>query len=159
MSTMLVTYFTASGTTRTVAEHLAKAAGADIAELVPAQPYTPADLNWNDPNSRCTREHKDVSIRPQIANAPDVSGYDVVFVGYPLWWEQAPNIIRTFLEGQDLSGKTVVTFATSSMSTRGADSAHLHGCCSVETNWKTGRRLTPRDGEAALSRWVKGLGL
>ena len=140
MSTMLVTYFTASGTTRTVAEHLAKAAGADIAELVPAQPYTPADLNWNDPNSRCTREHKDVSIRPQIANAPDVSGYDVVFVGYPLWWEQAPNIIRTFLEGQDFSGKTVVTFATSSMSTKPSPAARTARICTDAARWRrTGR--------------------
>ncbi|GAA0633620.1 flavodoxin [Bifidobacterium pullorum] len=159
MSIKLVTYFSASGTTRTVAEHLAKAINADIVELIPALPYTASDLNWTDHASRCVREHENPSIRPEIADMPDISAYDTVFVGYPLWWEQAPNIIRTFLEGQDFSGKTVVTFATSSTSTRGADGAHLHGCCSTETNWKTGKRLTTRDGEAALSQWVKELGL
>lgn len=159
MTNTLVTYFSASGTTKSVAGRLADGIGADLRELVPASPYTAADLNWTDHASRCVREHEDASIRPRIADAPDVSGYDVVFVGYPLWWEQAPNIIRTFLEGQDFSGKTVVTFATSSTSVRGADGEHLHRCCSPGTNWKAGRRLTPRDSEAGLAQWVRGLGL
>lgn len=157
--TTLVTYFSATGTTKTVAEHLAKAIGADLAELTPAEPYSSADLNWTDHSSRCVHEHEDASIRPAIDNAPDVSGYDVVMVGYPLWWEKAPNIVRTFLEGQDFSGKTVVTFATSSTSVNGADGAHLHDSCSPQTNWKPGKRLTVRDGETRLKQWVKELSL
>lgn len=159
MSNRLVAYFSATGTTRAAAHHLAEAAGADIKELTPTEPYTDADLNWTDRSSRCVREHEDLSIRPQIADVPDVSGYDVVFVGYPLWWDKAPNIIRTFLEGQDFSGKTVVAFATSSTSTEGATGDHLHDSCSASTRWLTGRRIAAHDSAATLATWINDLGL
>lgn len=93
---MLVTYFSASGTTRAVAECLAHVIGADIKEIVPAQKYTAADLNWRDAASRSSVEHVHRDMRPELASPVDVSDYDVVFVGYPLWWETAPRVVRTF---------------------------------------------------------------
>ena len=113
MST-LVAYFSATGTTARAARRLAEAADADLFEIEPEQPYTPADLNWNDKNSRSSREMADEKCRPAVAGeAPDMSRYDTVFVGFPIWWYVEPRIIDTFLETHDLSGKTVVPFATS----------------------------------------------
>ena len=110
----LVAYFSATGTTARAARTLAEAVGADLFEIVPEQPYTSADLNWNDKNSRSSREMADEKCRPAVAgDAPDMSRYDTVFVGFPIWWYVEPRIIDTFLEAHDLSGKTVVPFATS----------------------------------------------
>ena len=113
MST-LVAYFSATGTTARAARRLAEAIGADLFEIAPEQPYTSADLNWNDKNSRSSREMADEKCRPAVAgNAPGMSAYDTVFVGFPIWWYVEPRIIDTFLEAHDLSGKTIVPFATS----------------------------------------------
>ena len=110
----LVAYFSATGTTARAARRLAEATDADLFEIEPEQPYTPADLNWNDKNSRSSREMADEKCRPAVAGeAPDMSRYDTVFVGFPIWWYVEPRIIDTFLETHDLSGKTVVPFATS----------------------------------------------
>ncbi|MDY4651236.1 MAG: flavodoxin, partial [Atopobiaceae bacterium] len=107
MAHTLVAYFSASGTTKRVAEHLAEAAGADLFRIEPETPYTAADLNWHDRTSRTTREKNDRSIRPALkGTVPDVSGYDVVYVGFPIWCYTAPNIVNTFLESADFSGKT-----------------------------------------------------
>lgn len=155
---MLVTYFSASGTTRAVAEHLAHAIGADIKEIVPAQKYTAADLNWRDAASRSSVEHVHRDMRPELASPVDVSDYDVVFVGYPLWWETAPRVVRTFLESADWAGKTIVTFATSSSSTRGADGVQLHDFAPA-ARWVPGRRMAASESEAKLARWAEGLNL
>ena len=113
MST-LVAYFSATGTTARAARRLAEAIGADLFEIAPEQPYTSADLNWNDKNSRSSREMADEKCRPAVAgDGPDMSAYDTVFVGFPIWWYMEPRIIDTFLEAHDFSGKTVVPFATS----------------------------------------------
>ena len=113
MST-IVAYFSATGTTARAARRLAEAIGADLFEIAPEQPYTSADLNWNDKNSRSSREMADEKCRPAVAgNAPGMSAYDTVFVGFPIWWYVEPRIIDTFLEAHDLSGKTIVPFATS----------------------------------------------
>ena len=110
----LVAYFSATGTTARVARRLAEAVGADLFEIVPEQPYTPADLDWRDKNSRSSHEMADEKCRPAVAgDAPDMSAYDTVFVGFPIWWYVEPRIIDTFLEAHDLSGKTIVPFATS----------------------------------------------
>ena len=115
MSKALVAYFSASGATRTLAKELAKAANADLFEIEPEQPYTAADLDWTNKNSRSTLEMNDPNSRPAIAHAcPDLAAYDTVYVGFPIWWYVAPAIVNTFLESGDFAGKRVVPFATSS---------------------------------------------
>ena len=126
MAHTLVAYFSVSGTTKRVAEHLAEAAEADLFRIEPETPYTSADLNWRDRHSRTTQEKNDRSIRPTLkGTVPDVSGYDVVYVGFPIWWYTAPNIVNTFLESADFSGKTIVPFATSGGSNAAASTRDL----------------------------------
>ena len=126
MSKALVTYFSASGATRTLAKKLAKAANADLFEIEPEQPYTAADLDWTNKNSRSTLEMNDPNIRPAIAHAcPDLAAYDTVYVGFPIWWYVAPTIVNTFLESSDFAGKRVVPFATSGGSGMGKTVAAL----------------------------------
>ena len=114
MKATLVAYFSASGTTARVAEGLAEAIDADVFEITPVEPYSTADLNWNNKNSRSSVEMNDESCRPAIAaKVDDMDAYDVVFVGFPVWWYVEPRIIDTFLEAYDFSDKTIVPFATS----------------------------------------------
>ena len=114
MTKKLVAYFSASGVTAKVAKKLAEAAGADLYEIKPAVPYTSADLNWNDKQSRSSVEMGDRSSRPAIADSDaNIASYDVVYVGFPIWWYVAPTIVNTFLESYDFSGKKIVLFATS----------------------------------------------
>lgn len=110
----LVVYFSATGNTKSVAEEIARLTGADLYEIVPADPYTAEDLNYNNNDCRANQEMNDASARPAIGSeAIDVSSYDTVFVGYPIWWGTMPRIINTFLDTYDLSGKTVLPFCTS----------------------------------------------
>jgi flavodoxin len=114
MSKKLVAYFSASGVTANAAKNLAKAADADLYEIKPEIPYTRADLNWQDKQSRSSLEMRDKSSRPALAdNNADIADYDTIFVGFPIWWYVAPTIINSFLEAYDFSGKKVVLFATS----------------------------------------------
>lgn len=113
MSSVLVAYFSASGVTKAVAEKIADENGYDIFEIVPEEIYTPADLDWTDKNSRSTVEMNDKEFRPPIAQTCDVSGYDTVVIGFPVWWYTAPSIINTFIESADLEGKTIKPFCTS----------------------------------------------
>ena len=114
MSKKLVAYFSAGGTTKKAAEQLAEAAGADLYEIEPEVPYTKADLNWMDKNARSTVEMNDKSFRPAIKDTDAKAGdYDVIYLGFPIWWYVAPTIINTFLEKYDLSGKKIILFATS----------------------------------------------
>ena len=113
MSNVLVAYFSASGVTKGVAEKIADENGYDIFEIVPEEIYTPADLDWTDKNSRSTIEMNDKSFRPPITETCDVSRYDTVVIGFPVWWYTAPSIINTFIENVDLTGKTIKAFCTS----------------------------------------------
>ena len=114
MTKKLVAYFSASGVTAKVAKKLAEAAGADLYEIKPAVPYTSADLNWSNKQSRSSVEMGDRSSRPAIADSDaNIAAYDVVYVGFPIWWYVAPTIVNTFLESYDFSGKKIVLFATS----------------------------------------------
>ena len=114
MSKKLVTYFSAGGVTERTAEKLAELAGADLYEIKPEEKYTTADLNYMDPNSRSSREVKTKDFRPPIVqDIPDLSGYDAVYIGFPIWWYTAPQIINTFIESCDLNGIKVGIFATS----------------------------------------------
>ncbi|SDA62360.1 flavodoxin [Methanobrevibacter millerae] len=113
MANVLIAYFSASGVTKGIAEKIADENGYDIFEIVPEEIYTPADLDWTDKNSRSTKEMNDKSFRPPIAETVDVSGYDTVVIGFPVWWYTAPTIINTFIESVDLKGKTIKLFCTS----------------------------------------------
>lgn len=113
MSNVLIAYFSASGTTKSVAEKIAGENGYDIFEIVPEEIYTPEDLDWTDKNSRSTVEMNDRHFRPPIAQTTDVSSYDIVAIGFPVWWYTAPTIINTFIESVDLTGKTIKVFCTS----------------------------------------------
>ena len=110
MSNVLVAYFSASGVTKSIAEKIADENGYDLFEIVPEEIYTPEDLDWTDKNSRSTIEMNDKSFRPPIAGTCDVRGYDIVAIGFPVWWYTAPTIINTFIESVDLSGKTIKAF-------------------------------------------------
>ena len=126
MSKTLVAYFSTGGNTRRAAKALATAAGADLYEIKPVQPYSHADLNWMDKKSRSTIEMNDPSSRPEIVEPlPDVREYDNILLGFPVWWYTCPAIIRTFLEGLDLHGKKLVPFATSGGSDLGDTAEHL----------------------------------
>ena len=130
----LVAYFSASGVTKEAAKRVAEAAGADLFEIKPAQPYTHADLDWTDKKSRSTIEMNDKTARPAIAeNLPNMADYDVVFIGFPIWWYVAPRIIETFLESYDFAGKTVVPFATSGGNRRRAEAARAEGALESRT--------------------------
>ena len=124
MSKTLVTFFSASGTTRRTAEKLARAINSDLYEIKPAVPYTSADLNWMDKHSRSSLEMNDPSSRPELAEkSTDLTAYDRIFLGFPIWWYTAPTIIRSFLENNDFSGKTLILFATSGGSGMGKTDA------------------------------------
>ena len=126
MSKKLVAYFSASGTTAKVAKKMAEAIGADLFEIKPEKPYTGADLNWQNKNSRSSVEMNDRSSRQAIAvKAADMPQYDVVFVGFPVWWYREPSIIDTFMESYDFAGKTVIPFATSGGSGLGDSAANM----------------------------------
>ena len=130
MSNKLVAYFSASGVTAKVAETLAEAIGADIFEIEPKVPYTEADLNWMDKKARSTIEMSDPAFRPEIAVKRDnMKDYDTIFVGFPIWWYVAPTIINTFLESYDLTGKTIIPFATSGGSDIGKTNERLAPSC------------------------------
>ena len=159
MSRILVAYFSASGVTARAAREVADAVHADLYEIRPAEPYSAADLDWTDRKSRSTREMNDPACRPAMA-APvkDLEQYDTVFVGFPIWWYQAPRIIETFLESYDFSGKTVIPFATSGGSGMGGEDV-LRSACSKGTKWLPGKRLSSRESMASVQKWVESLGL
>lgn len=151
---VLVAYFSATGTTKGVAERLAKAANADLFEIKPASPYTEADLNWRDKQSRSSLEMADKSSRPEIANkVTDMSKYNVIFVGFPIWWYREPSIIDTFMESYDFSGKTIIPFATSGGSGMG-DSGKIMQSLAPAAKVLNGKRFSSSVSEADLKTWA-----
>ncbi|MBS6315130.1 MAG: NAD(P)H-dependent oxidoreductase [Ruminococcus sp.] len=160
MSKKLVAFFSASGVTANAAKILAEAAGADIYEIKPEVPYTKADLDWMDKSSRSTIEMQDKSSRPAIADKnADISAYDTIFVGFPIWWYIAPTIINTFLESYDFSGKTIILFATSGGSGFGKTVDNLSCSVSDSTVIKEGKLLNGRPSVSELQQWVESLGV
>ena len=159
MSSKLVAYFSASGVTSEVAKTLAEAIGADIFEIKPRIPYTQADLDWMDKNARSTVEMNDPASRPEMAEGLDnVDKYDTIFVGFPIWWYVAPTIINTFLESCDLTGKTVIPFATSGGSGMGKTNQRLAPSCKG-ARLLDGKVFKHSVGQKELAAWVDGLGL
>ena len=156
---ILVAYFSASGVTAKAAWKLSEAIGADLHEIKPEVLYSSADLNWMDKKSRSSVEMNDPSSRPTIAEKlADMEKYDVVFVGFPIWWYVAPTIINTFLESYDFSGKTIIPFATSGGSGMGKTNAKLKPSCPGATLLQ-GRLLNGNLSEESLKKWVKDLNL
>ena len=158
-SKVLVAYFSATGTTKGVAEIIAENMGADIYEIVPQEPYMDADLNWHDDKSRSTIEMNDSSSRPEIDGAvEDMEQYDIVFIGYPIWWGEAPRIVSTFMESYSFEGKTVIPFCTSSSSGLGSSGRNLEELTDG-AQWLEGRRFGGGASEADVQVWIEGLDL
>jgi len=158
MTKNLVAYFSASGVTKNVAENLAKAAEADLYEIKPAVPYTDEDLNWMDKNARSTVEMKDWSSRPEIIDDKfDTSGYDTVFLGFPVWWYIAPTIINTFLEAHDFSNKKIILFATSGGSRFGRTIENLRPSVAETTEIIEGNILNGEPSVEELKKWTDSI--
>lgn len=152
---ILVAYFSCSGTTREAARELAAVANADLFEIVPEQPYTDADLNWNDRQSRSSVEMRDATSRPAIAGrVSDMVRYDVVFIGFPVWWYIAPTIVNTFIESHDLTGKKVVPFATSGGSGIANCEKNLRKAY-PEIDWCAGKLLNRHLSEKQFTEWLE----
>ena len=160
MGKRLVAFFSASGTTKKVAEMIASAVDADLYEIMPKQPYSKADLNWMDKKSRSSVEMSDKKFRPEISDIDvSVERYDEIILGFPIWWYVAPTIINTFLESYDFSGKTIVLFATYGGSGFGNTVAELKGSVSDTTVIKEGKVFNSGVSKDQLSSWVNDLGL
>lgn len=143
-----------------MAKNLASVVNGDLYKIEPAIPYTDADLNWHDQKARSTIEMHDMKSRPEIVGKVDnMDEYDVLYVGFPIWWYVAPTIINTFLESYDFSGKTVIPFATSGMSGVGETDKWLHPSCSNETNWCSTKRFGHLLNKLTLKIWVNSLNL
>lgn len=157
MNKTLVAYFSASGMTAKLAKTLASAIGADLHEIQPEKPYTSADLNWNDKNSRSSVEMNDKSFRPAVANkVENMAQYDTIFVGFPIWWYVAPTIINTFLEQYELTGKKVIPFATSGGSGMGRTNADLKDSCKGALLVE-GKRFPADASTSELKTWADGV--
>lgn len=152
---VLVVYFSATGTTKGVAEKIAALEEADLYEIVPAQAYSAEDLDYNDPDSRATMEQNDPAARPEIAGElPDLSQYETIYFGYPIWWGQEPRIMDRFVESADLGSKTIIPFCTSGSSGIGKSGANLEANAGSGT-WKQGQRFPGTVSEEELQKWIE----
>ena len=159
MSRKLVAYFSATGVTAKVAEKLAEAIGADIYEIEPAVPYSKADLDWQNAKSRSSVEMSDPASRPAIAGKRDnMDDYDTIFIGFPIWWYVAPHIINTFLESYDMTGKTIIPFATSGGSGMGKTNEKLQPSC-PNSKLIEGKVFKKSASNSELAAWADGLKL
>lgn len=158
-SRILVAYFSATNTTEGVAQYAADILNADLYEIVPEVAYTDADLNYNDDSSRSTVEMNDPSSRPAISGAVEnMEQYEIVFIGYPIWWGQAPRIVSTFMESYDFSGKTVVPFCTSGSSGIGSSAAGLQQLTD-NARWLEGQRFSGGSTREEIAAWIESLNL
>ena len=154
MKKSLVAYFSASGVTAGVAKRLCKVAQADAFEICPQVPYTKEDLNWTDTGSRTSVEMRDPDCRPALANpVPDLKAYEVIFVGFPIWWYREPSIIDSFLESADFSGKTIIPFVTSGGSELGHSADNMQKLA-PQAVVKNGRRFDAGTSDQVLAEWV-----
>lgn len=157
---ILVAYFSATGSTKGIAEKIAVAAGADLYEIQPQIPYTSEDLNYNSDDSRANEEQNDSSARPGITGSvANMDQYATIFLGYPIWWGQAPKIMYTFIEQYNLSGKTIIPFCTSGSSSIGTSATNLQAVDANQATWLAGRRFSGSAPDSEVTDWVLGLGL
>ena len=154
MTKKLIAYFSASGVTKRVAENLNTVIDSDIFEIEPKEKYTSADLNWNDKNSRSSIEMNDKSSRPEIKNKIDVSNYDTIIIGFPVWWYTAPTIINTFIEENNLKGKRIYVFVTSG-STNYQESLEDLRKTYPDLNFVSGKKYRAREPEEEYINWIK----
>lgn len=157
MSKKLVAFFSASGVTAKLAETFSKAACADLFEITPSKPYTAADLDWTNKESRSTLEMKDKNSRPEIASkVENMDEYDTIYIGFPIWWYVAPTIINTFLESYNLKGKTVVPFATSGGSGMGKTNENLLPSCPGAV-LKAGKKFSANASAEEIKSWIESI--
>ena len=153
---VLVAYFSATGNTAKVAQRIAEISGGTLYEIVPQEAYTSADLNWHNQQSRSSVEMNDSKARPVLKSGnEDFSAYDVIFIGYPIWWDQAPRVINTFIESYDLKGKAIVPFATSGGSGIGNSVAVLRKEY-PSLNWHEGKLLN-RASDSSIEDWINDI--
>ncbi len=158
-SKILVAYFSATGNTEGVAQKLADGLGADLYEIVPEQPYTDEDLDYGSSESRSSVEMNDPNARPEISGSVEnMEQYDVVFIGYPIWWGEAPRIMSTFVESYDFSGKTLVAFCTSASSGFGSSDSALKSAAGTAA-WLDGTRFSAGASAEDVLAWANGLGI
>lgn len=156
---ILIAYFSATNNTENIANHLNEILDADLYEIVPETPYTSDDLNYNDSSSRSSQEMNDPDARPAISSGVDnMEQYSVVFLGYPIWWGEAPRIINTFLESYDFSGKTIAPFFTSASSPLGSSAAMLQDL-TTNAAWLEGQQFSGGDAVSDVQEWVDSLNL
>ena len=148
----VVLYFSATGTTKKIAERIANKSGSPIIEIIPKKKYTSADLNYND-DCRANREQNDSSARPEIENTIDISGYDTIYLGYPIWWGTNPKIILTLLDTYDFTGKTIIPFCTSGSSGI-EDSVDNLRKYNSNLNIKDGKRFSSDDSDEDINIFV-----
>ena len=155
----LVAYFSATGNTEEIAQHLQTILGASLYEIIPAKPYSDDDLDYNASDCRANQEQNDPSVRPAIdGSVENMDSYDVILLGYPIWWGEAPRIISTFLESYDFTGKTIVPFCTSGSSSIGGSAEHLT-VLAADATWLEGARFNPGATQDEVAAWVEGLGV
>ena len=150
----LVIYFSATGNTKGVAEKIAAATNGDLYEIIPAEPYVKADLDYNNDNCRATKEQRNKSVRPEIANnTVNLDGFDTIYIGYPIWWGEEPRIMDTFVEAHSFEGKTVIPFCTSGSSGIGQSGKNLANLAKTG-NWLDGDRLSSGISESELREFL-----
>lgn len=156
----IVVYFSCTDNTKTIAGYIAESIDADVYRIEPAVPYTSADLNYGNADSRTSKEQNDMAARPEIAGElPVLDGYENVYTGYPIWWGQALKILYTFVENCNLSGKTVIPFCTSASSGIGTSATNLQAADTSQATWLTGRRFSGSSPKSDVVSWITGLGL
>jgi len=157
---VLVAYFSATGTTKKLAEYAADAMGADLYEIVPEEPYTDDDLNYSDRSTRATVEQNDKNARPAISGSVEnMEQYDILFLAFPIWWGEEPRIMDTFVEAYDFSGKTIVPFCTSGGSGIGSSGKNMQSLSTGDAAWLDGERFGSSASREDMVDWINGLGL
>lgn len=160
MEKVLVAYFSFSEKTKKVAQEIANATNGTLFEIEPATPYTRADINWNNPNSRSSLEHKNPSSRPEIKDkVVGMEDYNILFIGFPIWWYTCPNIIKTFVDSYGLDNKTIILFATSGGSSIGGAEKELKEICPKSVKWLPGKVLNGNPSQSVIDQWIGSLEL
>lgn len=157
---ILIVYFSATGNTKAVANYIAEATDGDLFELIPVDPYTSDDLRWTDENSRVVQEYENPELRNIELISTTVENwaeYDIVFIGYPIWWYDAAWPVNSFVKDNDFTGKTIYTFCTSSSSGLGESTLHLLGIAGGSGNWLEGRRFSSSASQSTVTSWIKTL--